>query len=206
MALNVGGGIGSGGYIPGGIGGSGSGIYNGPTPAVPKPVRFSQPAPTAVKVTGPSQAANTIPKGIKAPPPLSALEKWLAGDTTYQQQLAEFNKSKTDYTSTYNKQTGVTNRDYAETQRELDRQGQEDRMSQQNDFAGRGILHSGVYAKSLGDYNTDFNTKVQNLVTGKTDKLGDLGDQKTSFLRELQLQLNAAKQDAIRRRAQTLGL
>jgi hypothetical protein len=162
---------------------------------------------TVRQATEPSHMVG--PGGSTAPAkkqPLSPLEKWLAGDTTYQQQLAEFNKSKADETTDYNRQVGITNRDYAQTQRELNVQAQRDRMDQQNDFAGRGILHSGVYAKALGDYNTDLNTKLHNLLTGKNDKLGDLASERNSFLQELQLQMNAAKQDAIRRRAQSLGI
>jgi hypothetical protein len=143
----------------------------------------------------------------KAPAkPQSPLQKWLAGDTTYQQQLAEFNKSKSDYQGTYNTQVSQTQRDYNQTQRQMNLQAQQDRMNQQNDFAGRGILHSGVYAKALGDYNDQFSTQMNNLTTGENDKLGDLSTQRNSFLQELMLQMNAAKQDAIRRRAEQLGL
>lgn len=189
----------------GGIGSIGTGTKNTGvvnTGKYPSKVAGIVAAPKPKPIVPPPSKPKPAPK----PHPKSPLEKWLAGDTTYQQQLAEFNKSRADETTDYNNQIGTTNRDYQNTQRQLNLQGQRDRMDQQNDFAGRGILHSGVYAKSLGDYNTDFNTKVNNLITGKTDKLGDLGTQRNSFLRELQLQMNSAKQDAIRRRAQTLGL
>lgn len=136
----------------------------------------------------------------------SAADKWLAGDTTFQQQLANFNKSKSDYQAQYNRQTGITKRDYSDMIRSLNRQGTQDRVDQQNDFAGRGILKSGVYAKALGDYNTEFNTKMKNLQTGQSDKLGDLSMQRTNFLRQLTLEQQAAKQDALRRRAAKLGI
>lgn len=136
----------------------------------------------------------------------SKANKWLAGDTTYQQQLANFNKSKSDYESQYKRQTGITKRDYKESIRSLNRQGDTDREDQKNDFAGRGILRSGVYAKALGDYNTEFNTKVKNLKQGQTDKLGDLSMQRTNFLRQLKLESDAARQDALRRRAAKLGI
>ena len=176
-------------------------VYNPPVATHPTP---NPPVPTIIK-TLPKKPA-PAPKPKPKPQPQSALQKWLAGDTTYQDQLSEFNKSKSDYNTTYNTQVQQADRDYAETQRELNLQGQKDRMAQQNDFAGRGILHSGVFAQALSDYNNDFNTKSNNLLTGKTDKLGDLSTQRNSFLQELQLQLNAAKQDAIRRRAESLGL
>lgn len=136
----------------------------------------------------------------------SALDKWLAGDVTYQQQLADFNRAIAEYNATFNRQKSITERDYAESQRALNLQGTQDRDDQQNDFAGRGILHSGVYAKALGDYNTQFNQRMKALTTGKTDKLGDLSTQKSNFLRQTSLEKNNAKQDAIRRRAQQLGI
>ncbi len=136
----------------------------------------------------------------------SASQKWLAGDTTYQQQLANFNKSKSDYESQYKRQTGITKRDYSEMTRSMNRQGAADRVDQQNDFAGRGILKSGVFAKALGDYNTEFNAKMKNLQTGQSDKLGDLGMQRTNFLRQLKLEQDASRQDALRRRAAKLGI
>lgn len=136
----------------------------------------------------------------------SAAAKWLAGDTTYQQQVAGFKKSRSDYDAQYRRQRNITSRDYAEMQRSLNRQGASDRDDQQNDFAGRGILHSGVFAKALGDYNTEFNAKMKNLLTGKSDKLGDLSMQRTNFLRQLTLEQNAARQDALRRRAAKLGI
>lgn len=136
----------------------------------------------------------------------SALDKWLAGDVTYQQQLADFNRSLAEYNAQYKRQTGITNRDYAESNRALQLQGTQDRTDQQNDFAGRGVLKSGVFAKALGDYNTNFNTRVKALTTGKTDKLGDLSSQKTNFNRQLTLEKNNSRQDAVRRRAQKLGI
>lgn len=160
-------------------------------------------APT-VKKKPPAKKPKPKPKA--KPKPKSATQKYLAGDTTYQQQLSDYNKSKSDYLANSKRQTSIVNRDYAESSRSLNRQGAQDRLDQQNDFAGRGILHSGVFAKALGDYNTDFNSRVKALTTGKTDQIGDLGAQKTSFLRQLMLEMNNAKEDAIRRRAAKLGI
>jgi hypothetical protein len=133
-------------------------------------------------------------------------KKWLAKDSTYQQQLAGFEKTKKDYQTQYTRQRGVVKRDYAETQRSMNRQADQDRIDQQNNFAGRGILKSGVFAKALGDYNTDFQTKIKNLLQGRTDTYNDLADARTNFLRQLQLEREAARQDALRRRAQQLGI
>lgn len=175
------------------------------------PPTVSNVGPTTIKPTPTKKATVKKPAPKKKAPPKkkkkpSPTSKYLAGDTTYQQQLADFNRSKVDYESNYRRQSGIVNRDYAESQRTLNRQGAQDRIDQQNDFAGRGILRSGVFAKALGDYNTEFNTRIKALTTGKSDQLGDLGSQRTSFLRQLAMEMNNAKQDAIRRRAAKLGI
>ena len=166
---------------------------------VPKAKTVAVKKPTTKKTT-------TKKKTTKSTKPKSATAKYLAGDTTFQQQLADFNRSKAEYNANYGRQSRIVNRDYAESQRSLNRQGQQDRIDQQEDFAGRGILHSGVFAKALGNYNTDFNARLKSLVTGKTDQLGDLAAQKKSFLSQLQTEINNARQDAIRRRAAQLGI
>lgn len=182
------------GYIPG----------SAPTPV--SNVGETKPAPTKKPTVKPAAKPKAKKKAPAKKKPTSATGKYLAGDTTYQQQLSDYNRSKSDYQSQYSRQTGIVNRDYAETQRSLNRQGAQDRLDQQNDFAGRGILHSGVFAKALGDYNTEFNTRMKSLTTGRSDKLGDLSSQRTQFLRQLQLEQTNARQDAIRRRAAKLGI
>jgi hypothetical protein len=174
----------------------------------PKVSNAGATAPPKVVVKKVTKKVATAKKPAKKAPKKkqSATAKYLAGDTTYTGQINDYNKQKADYQSNYTRQSGIVNRDYAESQRALNRQGTQERMDQQNDFAGRGILRSGVFAKALGDYNTDFNARVKALTTGKTDQLGDLSAQKTSFLRQLQLEMNNAREDAIRRRAAKLGI
>jgi hypothetical protein len=139
-------------------------------------------------------AAAAAKKKKKAPKKKkSALDKWLAGDDTYQQQLSNYNKEKSDYDSQYNRQKQIVGRDYSTTQRQMNKQAVDDRTTQANDFAGRGVLHSGVYAKALGDFNADFNTKMTNLTQGKTDSLGDLSTDRTNFLRQVSLDLQLSR-------------
>lgn len=163
------------------------------------------PAPTSDTPEYKPAAPEKLGK-FQAPDAHGALRKWLAGDDTYQQQLADFMRTRQDYQANYQRQYGQVNQDYYDTQRSLLRQGRQDRIDQQNDFAGRGILRSGVFAKALGDYNTQFNQRMDSLIRGRTNQLGDLDAQRQSFLRQVQEELNAAKQDAIRRRAAQLGI
>lgn len=136
----------------------------------------------------------------------SDLEKWLAGDSTLQQQIANFNKSKADYLAQWNNQRQKSQRDYDTSNRALQQQGNVDRDQQQNEFASHGIMNSGVYANALADYNKNFNIKVQNLNQGLNDTLANQNDSRTNFLRQLQFEQDQARQDAIRRRAQSLGI
>lgn len=159
------------------------------------------------------RAGQVLHYGNSAPAPTPAaaprtptVEDWLAGDATYQNQLANYQKSQQDYDTQYNRQIQDRNREYEQTNRQMGQQAVQDRENQMNDYAGRGTLNSGVYAKALSDYNTDFNTKVQNLMQGKTDTLNNMADARTNYLRQLQAEQDAAKQDAIRRRAQQLGV
>lgn len=161
----------------------------------------------STKVTKkPATPKKSAPKKKAPSKPKSATQKYLAGDTTYTSQINDYNKSKADYESNYLRQKGIVQRDYAESQRALNRQGQQDRIDQQNDFAGRGILHSGVFATALGSYNTDFNARMKSLLSGRTDQLGDLAAQRKSFLSQLQIEMNNAREDALRRRAAQLGI
>jgi LysM repeat protein len=148
------------------------------------------------------------PQAPQAPvaPPTPSLEEWLAGDSTYNSQQAGYNRSKADYEAQYNQQQQNTNRDYAISQRALDQQGTTDRDQQLNDYAGRGIVNSGVYGTALSEYNQGFNTKVANLNQGLQDTLNNQNNAHTNYLRQLQLEQDTAKQDAIRRRAQSLGI
>lgn len=141
-----------------------------------------------------------------APPKTPTLEDWLAGDSTYNQQMASYNRSKADYEAQAGQQQQVSQRDYETANRALNQQGVVDRDQQLNDYAGRGIVNSGVYGTALADYNQGFNTKVQNLNQGLQDTLNNQNNAKTNYLRQLQLEQDTARQDAIRRRAQQLGI
>lgn len=199
---------------PTGGGGSGGGIARQPAPTYTPPRQVKPYKPRSGGGGGGGSSSNR--RRPPAPKPKSAdqikkeqanaLAKWLAGDTTYQQQVADFNAENSAYKTNYDRQNQVTNRDYATTNRSMNTQATTDRTDQQYDFAGRGVLHSGVFAKALGDYNTNFNTKVANLLQGKTDTLSNAQSDYNNFLRQLKLQQNSAKQDAIRRRQQSLGI
>lgn len=190
------------GYVANGAASIGVPSANQATAPVAAPVVTSSnpTAPVAVK------PAAVVAKPAAAKKPTSALEKWLAGDTTYQQQLAEFNSQQQSYNQQYTDSTNQQNQNYNSTKLGMNTQATQDRQNQQYDFAGRGVLTSGVFAQALDQYNTTFNQNMNNLTQGNTQALASDKDQLNNFLRELTLQRNAAKQDAIQRRAESLGI
>lgn len=187
--------------------GDGSGIYENPI-APPRPGPPIKPGPPAwgnpVTDTG---KPLPHPPGKKPPAkPPSALDKWLAGDTTYQQQLAEFNQEKQAYNQNYTNTKDQIGQNFNSTQRSMNNQANLDRMNQQYDFAGRGVLSSGAYATALDQYNTQFQNNIANLVQGENQQNTTNNTNLNNFLRQLTLQQDAAKQDAIARRAALLGI
>jgi hypothetical protein len=170
---------------------------------------LGDPASQAMATLSANKAGQYQGSSYKAPMAAqqqSALQKWLAGDTTYQQQLAEFNQEHNAYnTNTANTKNQI-GQNFNATQRSMNNQAALDRMNQQYDFAGRGVLRSGVYGQALDQYNTQFQNNMGNLVTGENQQLTANQTNLNNFLRQLTLQQDAAKQDAISRRAAQLGI
>lgn len=189
---------------PIGVGDPRQGIQNPPPSPTPTP-----PAPKPTPIPPPKPAPKPTPKPKPKPPPappLSAIDKWLAGDTTYQQQLAEYAQEKQAYNQNYTNDKNSISQNFDATQRAMNNQAALDRMNQQYDFAGRGVLASGAYAQALDQYNTQFQNNMGNLVTGENQQLTANQTNLNNFLRQLTIQQNAAKQDAIARRAAQLGI
>lgn len=176
-------------------------VYKPPAPPNPPPY----PKPVGEPYPKPKPPGKPPTKGKPAPPP-SALDKWLAGDTTYQQQLAEYNQEQQAYAQNYTNTGDQISQNFNATQRSMNNQASLDRMNQQYDFAGRGVLSSGAYAQALDQYNTQFQNNMANLVTGENQQSTTNQTNYNNFLRQLVLQRNAAKQDAIARRAAQLGI
>jgi hypothetical protein len=95
--------------------------------------------------------------------------------------------------------------DFGEANREMDQQKDQDLESIREDFAARGILNSGVYGTRVGDYNAEFNENVASLARRFNDQMIDFEDALRMFQSEQDSTLEAAKQAAIRRRAEALA-
>lgn len=90
-------------------------------------------------------------------------------------------------------------------QKELRDQRSKDTVDIADDYAARGMIHSGLYAQKRGDYEKEFGKQMAEQNRQKSKQYGDLASSRTSFNRQQELEREQAKQDAIRRRAQKAG-
>lgn len=159
---------------------------------------ISSPASTPTYGPGPVQ---TI-----APPTPPSINAYLGGDTVYQQQLAQINKALADFLA--NQKTTKSNlaRDYATAQKAVKDQSVIDLGNIEQDFAGRGLLKSGLYQGAVDKYNTDMADRLANLGTANQRSLTDLTNQFNTFQSQSTTSKENARIEALRRRANKYGL
>ena len=68
------------------------------------------------------------------------------------------------------------------------------------------MLGSGLYAKAYTDYTTDYDNRQKQLDTGLSDFLANLLSQTNNYKSEQDIVSEKAKQDAIARRAASMGV
>lgn len=180
------------------------------TPYTPKKggTGGSKPTPTKLRqnsgITKVSNVAPPVPGPVK--PIIPDINAYLAGDVDYQNQLRQFDKTLADYTADSSLRKTRTEADYGEGKRNMEKQRIEDLAAIKDDFASRGILGSGLYTGRVGEYETGYGTQLADLERQFNQSIQDLSNQNLQFNREQELAKEAARQDAIRRRAQQYGL
>jgi hypothetical protein len=133
-----------------------------------------------------------------APPPMNP-QQFLAKDSTYLNQQKAYQQALADYAAQYQAEIGKYGNEYNAS---VDKVGQErdtGLSGLKDDYASRGMITSGVYGDAVNKYNTDIDTKLADLLRGKTAYENDLSTSKTNFTKEQQALLDKAKQDALNR-------
>lgn len=142
--------------------------------------------------------------GGKEGPP--GIKEFLGGDTTYQNQLNELRAALESFRTDNLQQRGDTREDFRSALGRYRSERQDALEALEADFASRGLLNSGLYADAVADYNRKFAENVGDLRTDRSRVLGDLrgalGDQRDLF----GTQRNAARLEALRRRAEQYNL
>lgn len=140
------------------------------------------------------------------PGPIPSIDTFLNQDPTYQQQLRDYSNSLTNFLADVTRRRGSTETDYGTSQKALSDQRDIDLNNLLQDYGSRGLLRSGLYGKALGDYNTEYDKRQSDLSTREQDALSALQQQQTQYQTQNDLQQQAAREDAIRRRASQYGI
>ncbi len=167
---------GGGGYSPsrsGGGGGSNSGRGGGGSPKPP----------------------------AKPKPQIPNINSYLGTDATYQGIVSGSKRSLADFLSELTRRKGESNTQFNQTKAsmESDRVRQLDEIRQE--FASRGLIQSGLFGEEQGRFQEQFGTQMRTLEQQQAALLADLLTQEKNYRREQDLALEAARQDALARRA-----
>lgn len=138
-----------------------------------------------------------------APP---SLESFLAGDTAWMSQQDQFAKALKDYETEMNRQKSVYETDYNASLDDLGVSKEAALGDLEGDFAGRGLLNSGLYADSMAQLEADYLARQTGLETGRSNFLSELTSAFTDFQSEQELATQRARQEAANRRAAKYGL
>lgn len=154
---------------------------------------------------GPRPTGSNSTGQIGSTAPIPSAAAFLGGDSTYQQQQSQYQKALSDFMAQQN-----TQRTQYDSQFKLDNNSLGDSRQQAeggltDDYAGRGLLNSGVYGKAYSDLESDYDTRQTQLQTARQTFLQQLNDALTNLKGDQQTGLTQAKQDALARRAASIG-
>lgn len=134
------------------------------------------------------------------------VDEWLANDVAYKTQSDQLTKAWQDYQARSKQGEGQYRTDYTGRANELAKAREANAKELESDYASRGMMGSGLYAKAFTDFSNDYDNRQKQLDTGLSDFLANLLSQSQDFQSEQSIAAEKTKQDAIARRAATLGL
>ncbi len=170
------------------------------TPAAPiKPVAVNRKASPAV-------GSNAVGAISPTAPVQPNVDEWLANDIAYKTQSDQLAKAWADYQAQSKQSENQYRTDYVSKQAELGKTRELAGQELEADYASRGMLGSGLYAKAYNDYTTDYDNRQKQLDTGLSDFLANLLAQTNNYKSEQDIASEKAKQDAIARRAASMGV
>lgn len=134
------------------------------------------------------------------------IEAYLRGDSTYQGQLANFNKSLADFQSEQGLARTDYDTNYQNTYRDIGLARDDALGDLENDFAARGLLHSSMYNTETGDLRNQYQNQYTDLGEQKTSYMDQLVQDLSRFKNEQTVAQQNARAEAIRRRAEKQGI
>lgn len=135
---------------------------------------------------------------VRSVPSLAA---YLGTDSAYQGIVSGGKRSLADFLSDINRRRGEAGTQFNQTKASMERDRTQQLESLRNEFASRGLIQSGLYGEEQGRFQQQFTDQQTALEQQQAALLADLMGQQTNYKREQDLALQAAKQEALQRRA-----
>lgn len=172
------------------------------TPPPTAPVQSAIPR-VSTGPTGSYSARPVAPMAVN-PGPID-INSWLGTDTDYQNNIRNLQLALSNFNSDVTRRQGLVGTDFATNEHALEAQKVQDLKNLEADWAGRGLLRSGLYADAVGNYNTEWDQRASDLASSRDNALAQLLQEQQAFSTQQSLDTQAAREAAIRRRAASLG-
>lgn len=137
----------------------------------------------------------------KAAPKIPSLASYLGTDSVYQSALSGGKRTLGDYLSELSRRRGEAGTQFTQTQSNMERDRVQQLEDLKNEFASRGLIQSGLYGEEQGRFQEQFSQQSQALEQQQAALLADLLSQEKNYRRENDLAAEAARQEALARRA-----
>lgn len=144
-------------------------------------------------------AATTAEKPGPAVNPALAQQKWLAGDPTYLQMIADINKGLSDYNSQQTMNINNYQQDQTKQVGDFENQRKQALDSMLNDYSARGLDTSSLYSDAQQQYNTQADAQKQSILDAIARQIQGAQTGMTQQSAQADLEKKNALQQAIRR-------
>lgn len=131
---------------------------------------------------------------------------WLGADVPYQDQLRQLQLALSNFNADVTRRQGDVGTQFNTSNKAMQDQKGVDLKNMEADWAGRGLLRSGLYANAVGDYNKEFDQRIADLISGRDRTLAQLLQEQNQFKTQQELDSQAAREQALRRRSESLGI
>ena len=142
----------------------------------------------------------------KGKPHQNPIAKYLGADPVFQQGINELIRTGDQYAIGNNAAVGDVKQTFNTT---LGRMRQDKTKSTRNitdDYGARGLVNSGLYVGAVNDYNNAYQDRVEDITTDRSKQLRNLQQERRNFYDLNRSKKQELRLDAIRRRAEKLGI
>lgn len=139
----------------------------------------------------------------KAPKPVGppSINSYLGTDSAYQTAVSGGKRSLNDFLSELGRRRGEAGTQFNQTTASMEKDRVQQLDDLRNEFASRGLINSGLYGEEQGNFQEKFTEQRNALEQQQAALLADLLSQEKNYRRENDLATQAAKQEALQRRA-----